>query len=106
MHYRLRLADANLLDAEIVACEHVNTNAVALHELACLRHPSEPLGDETADRSRFQIFFRPETGHEIAHARQGEIAGDDEAALPVLDHIAIRLMLVADLADDDFEQVF
>src|SRR5437763_3721114 len=54
MRYRLRLADANLFDAEIVAREHVNSDAVALHELACLRHPSEPLGDETADRSRFQ----------------------------------------------------
>src|SRR3954447_4540809 len=66
MRYRLRLADADLFDPEIVACEHVDANAIAVHHLACLRHTTEPLADETANRGRFQIFFRPERRHKIA----------------------------------------
>src|SRR5947209_3125531 len=101
MRYRLRLADANLFNPEIVACEHVDANAVAIHKLARLRHASEPLADETPNGGRFQIFFRPERRHEVVDARQVEVAGDYIAALPVLDHVAIGLMFVADLADDD-----
>ncbi len=43
---------------------------------------------------------------QVGDAGEVEIAGDDVAAVAVFGDVAIRLVLVADLADDDFEQVF
>ncbi len=42
---------------------------------------------------------------QVLHAGQVEIAGDDEAAAAILRHVARRLVLVADLADDHLQQV-
>ena len=102
MSNRLRLADANLFDPEIVAGEHIDADAVALHGLA--RFGTRPSHSLTRPPTvvDFDIFFAVEGGQQVADAVEVEIAGDDEAALAVFDDVAIRLVLVADFADDDF----
>ena len=47
-----------------------------------------------------------EAVHQIGDAIEIEAAGDDEAALAILGDVAFGFVLVADFADDDFQQVF
>jgi len=46
-----------------------------------------------------------ERGQEVAHSVQVETSRDDIAPAAVLGDVAIGLVLVADLADDDLQQV-
>src|ERR1035437_7354438 len=80
-------------------------DAFALDGFAGLRHAGEPFGDQPADGGGCDIFLRVEF-EQIAEARHVEAAGDDVAALPVFLRGGIGLVLVADFAQDDFDEVF
>src|ERR1035441_7984091 len=77
-----------------------------IYALAGLGHASQPFADQAAHRGGFDLFFAVERGYQVRDAVEIEAAGDDEAALAVLGDVAFRLVLVADFADDDFQQVF
>src|SRR3954447_6812978 len=101
----LRFADADLLDAQVVGGENLDADAVAVDELARFGNAAEPLADEAAHGGGFDILLEVKAGEEVGEAREVEIAGNDVAASSVLDDVAIGLVLVADFADDDLEQV-
>src|SRR5689334_14648560 len=106
MRNRLGLADANLLHPEIVAGEHFDANTIPIDRLARLRDPSEPLGDQPAHGSRLEILFGAERAQKIVDSPEVEVSRHDVAAVPVFDDVAIRLVFIADLADDYFEEIF
>src|SRR5215469_12905706 len=53
----LRLSDPYLRDAQLVAGQHLDSNAVAIHKFARLGYASEPLRHQAAHRGRFEILF-------------------------------------------------
>src|ERR1043165_9864340 len=106
MRDRFRLADTNLLDAQFVAGQHLHADTVPVHRLPRLGHAAEPFAHHAADGCGFDIFFAMEAPHQPGDAVQIEVAGYDKAALPILLHVAIRLVLVANLTDDHFQQIF
>src|SRR5471030_1588134 len=104
--YRCGLANANLAHAQLIADQHFHANSVAFHRLPWLGHAAEPFADQAADGSGFDVLFGVEGHEEIGDAVQVKTSGDDETAAAVLGDIAIRLVLIADLADDHLQQVF
>src|SRR5215469_2322074 len=106
MSHGLRLADLDLLDAQVVAGHGFEANAIALDRLSSLGHAAEPFGEKAADCGRFDIFFAAEGFHEVGHAVEIEVAGNDKAAFAILCDIAGGFVFIANLTDDHFEQVF
>src|SRR6266852_4373139 len=104
MCYGLRSADAHLLNAQFVAGQHFNADAVTLDRLARLRHAPQPFGYQAAHGSRLNLLLWTELEH-VRQPAQIEVTGNDVAALAVLCDIGIRLVFVADLAQDHFHQV-
>src|SRR5579862_8190784 len=104
---RLRgcVADAHLGDAQVVAGQNIDSDTVALDGLARFRHPSEPFSNQAADGGGLDVFLGMEF-EQIAQARYVETAGDDITTPRVFLHIGFRLVLVADLAQDHFDEVF
>src|SRR5579871_552057 len=105
MSHGLRFADADLIDPQLVAGQYFNADAIAFHRFAHGGDMAEPLSYQPADGGGFDVLFAVERLDEIAHARQIEIAGNNEAAHPVFGHIAVRFVLVADLTYEDFQQI-
>src|SRR5436309_2543603 len=105
MSYRLRAAEADLFDAEIVAGENIDADAVALHGFSGFGDAAEPFGDQPADGGGLELLLGVERLQEVDDAVEIEVAGDDVSALAVLHDVAFGLVLVADLAHDDFEQI-
>src|SRR5262249_9213305 len=93
-------------DAQLVAGQHFEADTAAFHELAGLGHAAEPFADQAAHRRGFDVFSAVESLDEIGDAIEIEAAGDNETALAIFGNVAIGFVLVADFADDDFEQVF
>src|SRR5437016_3153593 len=69
---RLALADPDLRDTQLVARQHFDAHAVAVHKLPRARDMSEPLAHQTANRGRFDIFFAMESLHQVADPGQIE----------------------------------
>ena len=60
--------DAHLLHAHLFAGQHLDVNAVALHDLARLRHAAQPFRHQAADGSRLDLFLRPEVQQSSSRA--------------------------------------
>src|SRR5206468_10643504 len=103
---RLGPADADLGDAQPVGDQYFQADSVAVDALSRFGHVSQPFADQSAHRGGFDIFFAVEVFHQVGDAIQVEASRDNEASIPVLGDIAFRFVLVANLADDDFQQVF
>src|ERR1039458_6033074 len=99
MGNRLRLGDANLVDAQLVAGQHLEVKAAAVHGLAGFGNASQPLAGQAADGGGFDVFFLVKVLNQIADAIEIETAGDDVAAVSVFDHVGIGFVFVADLSD-------
>src|SRR5579864_6277874 len=82
MRHGLPAPDAHLLDAQFIACQHIDVDPVAFHGLSGLRHAAQPLRYQAAHGGRFNLPWRPELQH-VREAREIEIAGDDVAARAV-----------------------
>src|SRR5208283_496986 len=83
MRHRLGFTDANLLHAPLIGGQYLHANAVAVHQLAGLRHPPQPLADQAAHGGRFDVLLAVERIEQVGHAVQIEIAGHDETAMAV-----------------------
>src|SRR5579871_1665738 len=102
----LRFAEAHLADMQFVAGQDLYADAVPIDEFTRLRHMAEPFRNQPADGCRFYIFLAVERFEQVAHAVQIETPGDNKTAVAVFDDVAVRLVLVAALANDHFQQVF
>src|SRR5579885_872740 len=100
----LGLANTHLRDAQGVAGEHFDADALAFGDLAGLRHVAQPLGNQPADGGGLGALLRAEF-EQVVEPRQVETTRDDVAAVAVFLDVGVRLVLVADLAQDDLDQV-
>ena len=66
---------------------------------------AEPLGDQATDGSGFSAILRPEA-EQILQPVEIEAAGRYEDMIALLADIAIRFVLIADLAKDFLDQIF
>src|SRR5260370_42555009 len=53
----LRLANANLAHAQLIADQHFHADAVALHRLPRLGHAAEPFADQASNGTGFDVLF-------------------------------------------------
>src|SRR5215469_13079128 len=99
----LRFDEAHLAYSQAVGSKDFDADAVAVDGLPGLGDAAEPFADKASDGGGLDVFFAMEGIDEVGHAVEIEIAGDDVAALAILDDVAGGLMLVTDFTDDDFE---
>ena len=85
--------------------QHLHPDAIALDHLADMRHVPQPFGHQTSDGGGLGFFRRPEL-QQIVQTVQIQAARHHETAVRLLQHVALRLMLVVNLAQDFFHHVF
>src|SRR5574340_1032022 len=105
MNHRLGAREPHLLHAQIVAGQHLDADAFALHGFSGARHAAEPLAHQSPNRAGFHLVLQAEAVEEIGQPADIEVAGDDEAAMAVFLRVLVRLVLVADFTDYDLQQV-
>src|SRR5271165_4429478 len=103
--FNSRLGYAHLIHAQMIRRQHLDPDSLALRLFADDRHMAEPLRNQPAHRGRFGIVLRMKI-QQLAQPPQVETAADDIAAVGIFAEIAIRLVLVVNLAHDLLHHVF
>src|SRR5262245_7400867 len=101
---RLAPAKADLGDAPTLDLEHLDVENIDVEALADVRHASQMREQVTADRFETLAFdFHAESIHHLIDAH---LSAEDKRPLCLLDDcLAFDVILVANLADDLFQEI-
>src|SRR5258708_312709 len=94
-----RARDANPVHAQLIAGQHFDSYAFALHGFAGAWDVSKPFGDQSSDGGGFGVRWRAKT-EQVVEPVQVQTAGDDVRALAGLGDVAIGFVLVVNFAED------